>query len=1795
MLFMNSTLLHSNTTSNKPAFRFLVTAFFLALLIIGNSDKINAQVSANYTFTESAINPVYSVLDVNTKTQIFTGAWNDQTPVSVPIGFSFTFNGSPYTTAFVSPNGYITFGVAPTATNYSPLSTTGTYTGAIAGYASNLSVGTIVGSPQLNSVSRQTIGAVGSRIFKVEYNDFRKNSGESTVMGFQIWLHETTNVIEIHYKDTSGTFAVNTTGQVGLRGVDVNDFNIRFWNPASGIGWPEATPTTAALTNTATTNYVRTRNLTGIASTSNRTFRWTPSTCLTPASLAVTVGSETTVGATITWSGTAAGGFQYSASTINGTPSGPTGTTPSGTSQVIGGLSSGTQYYVYVRSDCGGGVYSPWIGPQTFTTLCSAQNTPYLEYAETGYTIPALPPCMTKQVVSGTHTWATETASFTDGFDDKHLVCAYVSGPAAANAWVYTKGVNMVAGEVYRLSYLYGGSTNATFITNKMQVAYGTSPTAASMTTTLANHPNIKYGATTNVVNFTAPSSGVFYFGFKSYSAANQGKLFLDNIEITHPGCRKPSAVTVYNITGSSALLTWTAPSPAPGSGYAYYLSTSATPPSNDQNPTGFTSVGTTLVNLTGLTGSTNYYFWVRSVCGPNGDMSEWEQLIVPAMPSPLPYFTTLVQPVYTYCTPAPLSVDSSGIINVTFGTINNSTGDEPGHYGNYSNLSTDVIQGALVPVSIRSNTYDWFFGPIPYVIKIWVDWNNDSDFYDTGENVYTGTTIASAPNTLLANFTVPPGAILGEHRLRIGGADADFTDLTGTGAGEGPCYDEDYGSFEDYTINVKVQPPVLTIDLASSVQCANVNSPTVHLTSAPGNYNTYNWSPAGGISGDITSGFVFNTNTTTTYVLTGTQTVFPFSTNTVNFTYYANPRPTPITITPTTATTCQNGPAVLLTATGGVVSNIPVFSEDFNGSAPGWVTDNVGSTGIVANGDWTIQPDGYTPGNSWDGNFTIHSNDATSFYFSDSDAQGLGSHTETTLVSPPFSLAGYTNASVSFWHYFKEWTNGGAYVEISLNGQAGPFASLQSFTHTGTTSSVGEHDDFENTIVDLNPYLGEANVCIRFRLSVNWGFGWAIDNFVILGSATSDITWSPSGIGSGLYTNALATTVYNGGPTNTVYALPSATATFTASASTPSPTICTTTATAAITINPIVAGVVSPSTQSTCTGMAADLVRTPGVGNVTKWQYANDLLFTAGITDIAVASNTLTSLQIGTLTGTRYFRAVITNGPCTAYSNIVTITVPTTTWNGTAWSAGPPNSTTVAIIAGNYSPLTDISACSFVVNSGVVTIASNTTLTVQNAVMVNGGSLTFNDSASLYQISDAAVNTGNIIYRRNTTPMKTYDFTYWSSPVFPQTLVNLSPLTMADKYFWWNAAPAVYNWESIAAPGITNMMPGRGYIIRAPQGWPAIAQPYPATFTGVPNNGLVNIPVIINGTKDLNLIGNPYPSALNADAFLSTTGPNGSILGGTIYLWTHNTPIDPLQYTGTDYAVYNLVGGVGTGTPGGGTGNTSVPTGKIASGEGFFVKAINTGGNVTFNNSMRVAGNNSQFYRLANSSTFEKNRIWLDIRNAQGAYKQTLVGYIETATNDRDRDFDGDAVEAGNIVALYTILNTEKLSIQGRALPFDANDQVPIGYKSGIPGNFTITMPNFDGLFLTQNVYLEDKLLNVIHNLKGSDYAFTTEAGTFDNRFVLRYTDGMLGVNPSVFNENSVVVYKNESGIHINTSGITMESVKIFDMRGRLILVKDGINDNETVITNINTGEQVLLVQVTSTDSGTVTKKIVY
>lgn len=634
----------------------------------------------------------------------------------------------------------------------------------------------------------------------------------------------------------------------------------------------------------------------------------------------------------------------------------------------------------------------------------------------------------------------------------------------------------------------------------------------------------------------------------------------------------------------------------------------------------------------------------------------------------------------------------------------------------------------------------------------------------------------------------------------------------------------------------------------------------------------------------------------------------------------------------------------------------------------------------------------------------------------------------------------------------------------------------------------------------------------------------------------------------------------------------------------------------------PVAAGLLSSGVTTLC----RNAVPTSGItlsghtGSVVKWQYADDSAFTANVTDINVTTTTLSAAQIGNVPATRYFRAVVANGCGSANTTPVVITVPAAViYSNGAWS-GTPTANTPVIINSDLTLSSNLSVCACQVSNGAtLTIESYATLIATREVNVDAGSsLIVENSGSIVQIDDDASNLGIVRVKRKTAAMKNFDFTYWSAPVQGFTLKMLSPNTLSDKYYKFN--PDINNWASIAN-GNEVMEAGKGYIVRAPQGWSltnATSGVYNAEFIGVPNTGIIPV-TIKKSASAYNLIGNPYPSAIDIDRFL-TDAVNQGVVNGTVYLWSHNTPLNPAggvyTYTTNDYAKYNLTGGVKTS-------NSAItggqqPTGKIASGQGFFIEAATASAagstnTAYFRNNMRVAGMNNQFYSDDQPTTgLEKHRVWVNITSATGAYDETLVGYIENATQGFDPLFDGTTFPAGNAVSIYSLLEDKKIAIQGRSLPFDNQDIVPLGYRTNVAGEFTIALEQFDGLFGDQDVFLYDKTAQTYHNLKNGGFTFTSVTGTFEDRFELRYVDTTLG---TIDHEkaNSVIVIKKDDHIEISSGAINMKTVTLYDITGKRIMQATDINNTLFTSNDLNIPTQVLIVKIQLENDTTISRKV--
>ncbi|MBP7077440.1 MAG: fibronectin type III domain-containing protein [Bacteroidales bacterium] len=387
----------------------------------------------------------------------------------------------------------------------------------------------------------------------------------------------------------------------------------------------------------------------------NFTVEITP-TCETPSNLAVGTISQTT--ADISWTASTsnpAGGYDIYYSTSSIAPDAttvPSASVAAGvTAYEITSLNASAIYYVWIRSVCGAGDNSIWIGPVSFTTLCAPITTfPYLQ--SFGATIPA---CwsVSEGSTGASYHWAPTTADATHGAaapqSGSHFMYLYVYlSSSTYNPYYLTTEQFELGNEPKMLSYYYYlGASGYTSTPVPLTVQISADDGATWTDLYVHNNSNSTFSTSSsgwnlNTISLSGYMNETVKFRFKSNS--NYGSGFcdqgIDEFSIYDlPSCIYPTALSSTGILSNSATVNWIASESTPSAGYDVYYSTSTTPPEETTTPNENVAAGVTTINLTGLTASTTYYVWVRSDCG-GGDYSSWAGPVS---------FTTACEPVNTY------------------------------------------------------------------------------------------------------------------------------------------------------------------------------------------------------------------------------------------------------------------------------------------------------------------------------------------------------------------------------------------------------------------------------------------------------------------------------------------------------------------------------------------------------------------------------------------------------------------------------------------------------------------------------------------------------------------------------------------------------------------------------------------------------------------------------------------------------------------------------------------------------------------------------------------------------------------------------------------------------------------------------------------------------------------------------------------------------------------------------------------------------------------------------------------
>ena len=680
-------------------------------------------------------------------------------------------------------------------------------------------------------------------------------------------------------------------------------------------------------------------------------------------------------------------------------------------------------------------------------------------------------------------------------------------------------------------------------------------------------------------------------------------------------------------------------------------------------------------------------------------------------------------------------------------------------------------------------------------------------------------------------------------------------------------------------------------------------------------------------------------------------------------------------------------------------------------------------------------------------------------------------------------------------------------------------------------------------------------------------------------------------------------------------------------------------------------------SDVSGCTGVTFSFTATAGnSGTLTYAWYYNDGVSPtwSTVTSTSFLPGSVTGENTNTLTingfdldGYQFYAEVTEDGSCGQATNAAQVSMVTTTWSAGTWDNGIPDLTTTAIINDTYNTTSNgnIEACSLYINpSYALTVGANSYVKVQNSIY-NNGTLLVQNEGSVIQIDNSGIydDSGSVATNPTTVEKLTavldawYEYTYWSSPVTNETIGSALFPSSPYRRFSFNAGNFVdstyetnNNNATVVGAGVDDidddandwqlraagdlMTPGVGYAATHSPAAYTTATNYNYSFRGPLNTGIISVSVERNDTElgdtNWNLIGNPYPSAIDATLFFNennySANPSTGTLDGAIYLWSHSTPPSAtnngnqqINFDLNDYITLNYTGS-----------SVSGVTNYIASGQGFFVTysdaAPSTTGTVTFNNNMRVDGNNNQFFRTSNinaNTNTSENKLWLKLTNDFGLKDNIMIGYVNGATAVND----GAAYDAKTngaytkTMTFYSLIpgDTEKLSVQGKAISdLNINETIYIGFlnKIDMPTVYTISIDNFEGDFLANNTaYIKDNLLNTYHDLSASAYSFTSEVGEFNDRFEIVFTNPTLSIDQFTLNEinTTIISLTNDDVKFIAPKNLSISSVTIYDNLGRKIINLKGSEQTETY--HLNTlSQSVYLAEIELSNKQKIIKKFI-
>lgn len=436
-----------------------------------------------------------------------------------------------------------------------------------------------------------------------------------------------------------------------------------------------------------------------------------------------------------------------------------------------------------------------------------------------------------------------------------------------------------------------------------------------------------------------------------------------------------------------------------------------------------------------------------------------------------------------------------------------------------------------------------------------------------------------------------------------------------------------------------------------------------------------------------------------------------------------------------------------------------------------------------------------------------------------------------------------------------------------------------------------------------------------------------------------------------------------------------------------------------------------------------------------------------------------------------------------------------TTTWNGSSWNNGTPNVNMIANISGVYNTTThgSISCLDLILTSGSLTININTMVKVyRNIQQQVGFVLTINNGELALFNKDVDTTSVKLTISRSLDyAMMRFDYRILGDPISNKTVATLSPGTLANRFNAYdtltNSFVTTYSFNSISIGSDVSTSiykPGVGFLIRTPFNFPTA----PTIWTIYSNNlanagklnaGVVKVPFVqminppVEFPQSYVLVSNPYSASIDINKF-SRANPFIDQDAFSYFLKSNGAP-------GASYYNSNKY-------------NTSAYISyfpKIKPFEGFIVTVpIGTTENeIIFTPDMMVI---EEPFDLFSSYHLSLRQSGFNIP----------VGFCSYSYYKHPVDFTN--VAKGFTSTAYRLQLNNGVATSNLLSSYENPDEINLRV-AGTVGTLSIQLDNRKGVYTGLGFILEDRLLNVFHNLVAGPYSFTSALENYENRFYIK------------------------------------------------------------------------------------------